>query len=151
MTVHDAELHALYQPVDVDCHAALFFNPVGDYPTAEVVGDWPKHFAWPESARRPVHFDAEGYLDIEALHAWNPYVRPEEAPRDRRRRCIIAAEDCPHFPEAPQDVDVPTTWLWENPDDDPADVTVSPSIGYGKKGGEWTYHFFVEGGEVRNV
>lgn len=151
MTVHDAELHALYQPKDVDCHAQLFFNPVGDYEPLPRFDQHPDHVPWPQKAHDPLWLDATR-ADMERLVLWNEYIPPENAPGSQNRRCIIAAEDCEHFPDAPQDAEVPSTWVWENPHATSVNLTVSPSIGYGKEdSGEWRYHFFVEGGEVRNV
>jgi len=141
MTIYDAELHALYQPTDVDCHALLFFNP-------QCAEEHAHQGGWPHRARRPNYFDARGYTEMERLAYWNPYA---DADKWWARKAIIAAADCEHFPNAPQDAETPVTWRWENPDADPQDVTVSPSIGYGKRDGEWRYHFFVEDGAVRNV
>jgi len=142
MTVKDAELHALYTPREHDCHAVLFFNPVDvdEYVEPELL--------MPYRAVSPTFGVSE--IALQRDHMWNPYVTDEHA--RGHRDCIIAAEGCGHFPDAPQDVNSPTTWRWENPDADPSEVTVSPSIGYYKTdGGEWVYHFFVENGSVRNV
>jgi hypothetical protein len=142
VTVHDAELHALYVPHEHDCHAVLFFNPAGE---TEYI-DPPESIPYRAVSPSP----GVGELPLERAQMWNPYVTDENA--RGHRDCIIATADCEHFPDAPQDDGVPTTWRWENPGDDPENLTVSPSIGYYKTdAGEWVYHFFVEDGNVRNV